>query len=97
MQPLDSISSKQEVMRGVVVGDQIEIETKTGERQSIIVLSVSETHIESGDEQFAIEDVEIIGFRNINMVEKGAGVAVGLTLGALTSALITALVLVLAF
>ncbi len=97
MQPIDSSLSEQEVISGIDVGDQIEIKTKSGEPRSISVSSISETHIESGDEQFAIEEIEIIALRKFNMTEKGAGVAAGITLGVLVQALIMALLLGLSF
>ena len=57
IQPIDTNLSRQEVMRELHIGSQIEIQTKSGERLSIIVSSISETHIESSDEQFEIEKI----------------------------------------
>ena len=97
MQPFDSSLSKQEIVRAIDVGDQIEIKTKSGKHRTISVSSISETHIESGGEQFAFEEIEIISFRKINSAEKGAALGIGIALGVIVQALIMALILGLAF
>jgi hypothetical protein len=97
MQPLDSSLSKQEIVDGIDVGDQIEIETKSGEHRSIYVSSISETHIESNGEHFAIEEIEIIAVRKTNAAEEVAAVGAGIAVGVLFQALIMALILGLAF
>ncbi len=88
---------KQEVVSGIETGDQIEIQTKSGEIRSILVSSVSDTYIESGDERFLIDEIEIVGQRKLSTGEKGMAVGAGLAIGVFMQALIMALILGLAF
>ena len=97
MQPLDTDFPKQEVVDGIEIGDQIELETKTGDRRVITVSSISKSHIESGTERFALEEIEIVGLRKTTAAEEGAGVAFGITIGVSVHVLLMALILGLAF
>ncbi len=97
MRPIDSSVPREEVISRIEAGDQIEIKTKTGEIRSLLVSSISDTHIKSGDEQFLINEIEIVAQRKFNTGEKGMAVGAGLAVGVLAQALLMALILGLAF
>lgn len=97
MQPIDSSLPGQELISGIEVGDQIEIKTKSGEIRLILVSLISDTYIESGDEEFLINEIEIVGQRKFSQGEKGMAIGAGLAVGVLMQALIMTLILGLAF
>ena len=71
LQPLDTRLSKQEIVQKINIGDQLEIETSSGERRLIHVLSKSETHIESATgDRFELEEIKIISHREYTIGEK---------------------------
>ena len=76
LQPLDTRLSKQEIVKEINIGDQIEIETGSGERRVITVLSISETYIEWGaGERFELADIQVISHRKYTIGEKTLEVA----------------------
>ena len=96
MQPIDSSMPKQEVHRGIQVGDQLEIKTESGEVRLISVSLVSDTYFESGDEKFLFNEIEITGQRKFSPGEKVMAFGAAVAVAALFQALITALILGLA-
>ena len=95
MQPLDAGLPRQELVNLVEVGDVVEIKTSAGEIRLVYVSSISDSHITSGQEQFAIEEVEFIGLRKTTSAEKAAGIAMGLSVGALLQALVVGVIAIL--
>lgn len=97
MQPIDYSLSRQEVISGIEVGDRIEIKTISGDIRSILVSSISDRYIQSGDEKFPVDEIDIVAQRKINTAEKGMAVGAGLVLAVFMQTLLTALILGLAF
>lgn len=95
MQPLDTGLSRQDLVNLVEVGDVVEIRTPAGEIRLVHVSSISDSHITSDQEQFAIEEIEFIGLRKTTSAEKAAVVAMGLSVGALLQALVIGVITIL--
>ena len=82
MQPLDSGMSRQEIAERIDVGDQVEIRTGSGESRRFHITAMSATQIEAGDEVYTLDEIEIVGHRDITPAEKGTAVAAGIAIGA---------------
>ena len=76
LQPLDSRVSNEELIKEIKFGDQLEIKTSSGELKLIEVTAVSDGFIKSGDEQFAVDEIEIIAYRKLSGAERAGEVAV---------------------
>jgi len=93
MQPVKENSTTEEILNEIKPGDEIRLVTKTGEQHLITVSSISDGYIFGEEEQFKLEDIEVIEIKRLNAAGNvaAAGVAIGVTV--LVQALIMAIIL----